>query len=165
MKETLKYSAVLFSICFFAAILLSAVASITQPIIEETKAEQENNAIKEVMPQARGIEKVEEEGLVYYKAKDFSGNNIGYVFISEAKGYSSVIRAVVSITPEGEIIAVKVLEQNETPGIGTQITEEKFLSRFKGKKALDNIDSISGATVSSSALIDSVKQTLKKIIQ
>ena len=163
MKETFRYSLTLFLICFVAGILLSLVYAVTEPRILQKKAELQNSALTEVMPQAQQLEEKEKDGFTYYAALDDEGGLLGYAFVCEAKGYSSVIKAAVSICPEGKIINIRVLEQNETPGIGSQITGEKFLSGFKNKSRQDSIDAITGATVSSSALIKAVQQAIEKI--
>jgi electron transport complex protein RnfG len=164
MKETLKYSITLFLICFVAGILLSLVYAVTEPRITQKKTEIQNSAIQEVLPQAQKIEEKEKDDFKYYLALGDQDKILGYVFICEAKGYSSVIKAAVSITPAGEIINIRVLEQNETPGIGSQVTGEKFLNGFKNKTSRDSIDAITGATISSSALIKSVQRTIEKIL-
>lgn len=163
MKDTLKYSLVLFLICFIAGILLSTIYAVTSPLIQKARAQQEESAISEVLPEARRTQEIQKEDLVYYAALDEKRNLLGYIFSCEAKGYSSIIRAVVSVEPDGKIIAIKVLEQNETPGVGSRISEEDFFKKFKHKTKKDTIDAISGATISSSALINSVKETLQKI--
>jgi len=165
MKEIIKYSSILSVICLTAGILLGGVYSIAQPRIEEASQEQENDAIKEVMPGAAKIEKKEKGSLTYYSVSDDQGKSLGYVFICEGKGYSSVIRSVVSTNPDGEIIAAKILEQNETPGLGNKITGEEYLDSFKGKTRHDRLDTISGATISSGALTESISNTLKRFFK
>ena len=163
MKDTVRYTLVLFIISFLAAILLSTTYAVTQPRIEKARQEQEDEAVKEVLPQAKQTKEAEKNGINYYEALDEGGTLIGYIFICEAKGYSSVIRAVVSAKPDGTLLTIKILEQNETPGIGSKITEGVFLDGFKGKNKNDTIDTITGATISSSALVSSVKATMEKI--
>jgi len=165
MKEIIKYSSILFVICLVAGVFLGGVYSVAQPRIESTRQEQEDEAVKEVMPGAAKIQKEEKGSLVYYAATDNSGKPLGYVFICEGKGYSSVIRSVVSTDPEGQIIAVKILEQNETPGLGTKITGEEYLDGLKGKTMQDRLDTISGATISSGALTESISNTLKRFFK
>ena len=163
MKDTLKYSLILSLICFIAGLLLSVVYAIAQPRIQQTKLSQEELAVKKVLPEAGEIEKIEKDNLVYYKASDNRGQLLGYIFVSETKGYSSILKAVVGVGLDGKIIAVKILEQNETPGIGSKITEESFLQRFKNKTKDGPVDTITGATISSSALIKSIQETMNKI--
>ena len=164
MRETTRYITVLFLICLVAGVFLSAVFAVTQPVIERTRQEEMNAAIKAVVPQAAKIEKESKQGLAYYKALDPAGGLLGYVFICEGKGYSSLIRSVVSTDPSGKILLIKVLEQNETPGIGTKITQNSFLESFQGKTFRDKIDTIGGATISSSAMIKSIKSVLEQIL-
>jgi len=164
MKDTARFTMVLFLICLCAAILLGAVHAITEPRIEKTRQEQEEAAIKEVAFGAQQIEKAEKEGFIYYRALDNQNKLIAYIFTCEAKGYSSVIRAVVGVDPGGKIMAVKILEQNETPGIGSQITQDSFLNKLKGKDKTGKFDTISGATISSSAFIQAVKSGLEKVL-
>jgi electron transport complex protein RnfG len=163
MKETIKYSLTLFLICLVAGVLLSVVYAVTEPRIAQKKAGIQNSAIKGVLPEAKNIKEIAKDDFTYYSATDDKGKVLGYIFICEAKGYSSIIKAAVSITPKGKIINIKVLEQNETPGIGSQITGEKFLESFKNKTGHDSIDAITGATISSTALIKSVRQAIEKI--
>jgi electron transport complex protein RnfG len=165
MNENKKYVLVLFLICFLAGVMLSFVYSLTQARIEERKKEEFDTVIREFFPQAKKIEEIKKEDFNYYQANDEGENILGYIFICEAKGYSSTIKAVVATEPDGKIKEIKILEQNETPGIGTRITEDEFLNRFKGKKKEDSIDTISGATVSSSSLIKAIKENLNKIFQ
>lgn len=163
MRDTARFTTVLFLICLCAAVLLGAVHAITEPRIEKTRQEQEEAAIKEVAPGAAQIEKADKDGSVYYRAMDSQNKLMAYIFICEAKGYSSLIRAVVGVDAAGKIMAVKILEQNETPGIGSQITQDSFLNKLKGKNRNDKFDTISGATISSGALIQSIKSELEKV--
>ena len=163
MKDTVKYSLILCLICFIAGLLLSVVYAVTKPRIEQVRLEQQERAIREVLPEAKKIEKIEEDDFVYHEALDDQGRLLGYIFIPEAKGYSSIIRAVVAVGPDGKVIAVKILEQNETPGIGSKITGEGFLQRFQNKTKDDPIDTITGATISSKAVVAVINETAGKV--
>ena len=76
-----------------------------------------------------------------------------------------------------KIIAIKVTEQTETPGLGTNSTQPKFTDQFKGKTSeqliVDKdggappncIKAITGATITTRAVTNSLKEaieTLKK---
>lgn len=164
MKEIARFSIVLLLICSVSAGMLAFIYSIAEPRIIEQRRLEEKRAIEEVLPETpEVIEKVQEEGLVFYKAKDAKGNLIAYVFIAQVYGYSSNIRTVVSLSPRGNIIAVKILEHGETPGIGSEITEGDFLNQFKDKNVTEQFDTITGATISSTAVIDSIKEKAGEI--
>ncbi|MGD9014560.1 MAG: FMN-binding protein [Candidatus Omnitrophota bacterium] len=166
MREIAKFSIILFLICIVAGGLLALVFDVTQPRIIEQRKLEEKRAVEEVLPESpEVIEKIEEGDLVLYKAKDAEGNLIAYVFIADAYGYSSDIKAVVSLSPQGNIIRVIVLEHKETPGIGSRIVEDEFLSQFKDKDIDAQFDTISGATISSSAMIDSIKEKAQEVLR
>lgn len=161
--ETKKYIGVLFLICFVAGLLVSLVYALTYSRIEERKRQELESALKEMFLDAKRIEETKKDDFIYYQAFDKEDKLLGYIFITEAEGYSSTIKAVVGILADGRIKEVKILEQNETPGIGSKIIETDFLNRFKGKSEGDKIDTITGATISSKSLIEAIKKDLKKL--
>ena len=107
------------------------------------------------------------------KAKTIPG---GYVFIASGKGYSSVVQTMVGVGPDGKITGIKVIFQQETPGLGTKAVEVKygekdpwFYRQFVGKSVEDNlrvkkdggaIDAITGATITPRAITDSINKGL-----
>ncbi|MFH0876910.1 MAG: RnfABCDGE type electron transport complex subunit G [Candidatus Omnitrophota bacterium] len=186
-----RYAATLAIICLAASGLLSVVYNVTRPKILAQQQREEEDSLKEVLPQAKSFEPMQEsQDVVYYKALDSDQKVLGYAFKASQKGYSSEIVTMVGMTPQGEIIRIKILSQNETPGLGTRIAEviQKdtfwdifirkikpgpvpqpwFQEQFSGKK-IDDLDSavnaITGATISSSAVIDSVKTRAKEIME
>lgn len=164
MKDIARFSLILFLICSVAAGLLALVFKVTEPQITLQRQLEEKRAIKEVLGQTpEVIERTEKEDLVLYKARDAKGNLIAYVFITQVHGYSSDIRTAVSLKPKGDIIAIKILEQCETPGIGSRITEDEFLNQFKNKNVDVRFDTITGATISSRAVINLVKKKTEEI--
>jgi Na+-translocating ferredoxin:NAD+ oxidoreductase RnfG subunit len=58
---------------------------------------------------------------------------------------------------QGQITGVEILYSNETPGIGEVIRSREFLDSFKEKIP----DAITGATVSSKALINGVEEKVE----
>ncbi|MBU1726491.1 MAG: RnfABCDGE type electron transport complex subunit G [Candidatus Omnitrophica bacterium] len=165
MKEIVRYSLVLGVICFISGTLLAVVNSAAQPKIALQKEEAEKLALKEVVPQADDFRPVKEgEKLLYYSAYNKSGKLMGFAIKTEATGYSSDIQALTGLGLDFNIICVKVLSQNETPGLGSRIEETSFLEQFKGKDlgSFDKIEAISGATISSSALMDSIKKKISE---
>lgn len=168
MKEMARYAAVLGIICMVASASLALVNSFTrQKIIAQAQAEEETS-LKEVMPKATHFEAVKKDTeTLYYRALDRDNKLIGVCFKAEAKGYSSAIQTIVGMFKDGTLCAIKVVSQNETPGLGARITEDSFTEQFK-KKSLENVQAITGATISSRAVIDSVAkkaEELKELIK
>ena len=91
-------------------------------------------------------------------------------------GYSGQIRLLVAITVDGRILGVRVASHSETPGIGDVIEAGKspWIGTFSGR-SLDNpeesrwrlrrdggdIDAISGATVSSRAVVAATRRAMQ----
>ncbi|MDD5195427.1 MAG: FMN-binding protein [Candidatus Omnitrophica bacterium] len=169
MKEIIKYGIILAVICIVASGALAGVYSITKTkIITQAQAEEEAG-LKQVIPQAIRFEEVKQGNeTAYYKAYDAGGLVLGVAFKVSAKGYSSTIDTIVGMKLDGTIIAIKVLNQNETPGLGSRVAEDEFTGRFAGKTDVSGVDTISGATISSKSVIESVKtraQEIREILQ
>jgi electron transport complex protein RnfG len=107
----------------------------------------------------------EENKVVYYKAFDNQEKLIGFVFKASGKGYSSVIETLAGIFLDGKISAIKIISLSETPGLGMRVTEDKFTGQFSRQNSLDlsSIEAITGATISSRAVINSVMKKAEEI--
>jgi len=191
MKNISRFVLVLFLVNLVAAAILAGVYTVTRPKIEAQKKMAEAKALREVMPESVGnrLEKVEDGDAGYWKVfKDENYRPSGYVFIAKKYGYSSVIETMVGIKRDGSITGVRILNQNETPGLGAKIVEilsdktlksalkglfsgkkepEKnilpyFTEQFKGVNVknidISNIDAITGATISSKAVVESIRE-------
>lgn len=166
MKEMFRYGFILALICMAASASLATMNLITKSrIIAQAKAEEESS-LKEVMPEAAHFEAVKSgEDIIYYKAHNKDGKFIGVAFKATGKGYSSTLETMVGMTTEGIITAIKILNQNETPGLGAGVSEPPFTGQFSRKniRDLDKVQAITGATISSKAVIDSVKKKAQEI--
>ena len=105
------------------------------------------------------------------------GYLMGVVFLTtevvpdESWGYRDQIATLVGVDNEGKIAGVKVLSEFESPRYtkGLLADESWFLKQFEGKDASDNfilegdVDAITGATITSSAVTRSIKASLELI--
>jgi len=160
MKEMIRYGFILALICTVASGLLAGVYTFTKGRIIAQALAEEEASLKEVLPDAQHFEAVRiGDEIAYYKAHNKDGRLIGVAFKAQGKGYSSTVETMVGMLTDGEITAIKVISQNETPGLGVRVVEPSFTGQF-GKRKIDEIDgvqAITGATISSRAVIDSVK--------
>lgn len=166
MRETIRYACVLGLICFLASSVLAIVNGITEPKIRAQKEKEHEEALNVVMPQSEGFKaRYENDIIIYYAAYDRNGQLNGFVIKAYSKGYSSTIEAVVGLRFNLEIADIKIISQNETPGLGTRITETNFLGQFKGKTldTFNRVQAVTGATVSSSALMRSVQEKIAEV--
>ena len=167
MKELIKNTALLTVTCLVASGLLAAVYGVTKPKIEENKIRKQTEALSALAPEADKFTETE-AGRMWIGVTE-SGKEICRIVKSSARGYSSTIKVLVAVDQNGYCQAVTVLEQNETPGLGTNVLSEKFQSQFKGKtldkmklsKDGGKLDAITGATISSKATIKAVRKGME----
>lgn len=164
VKQTLMLVIVVVIAC---AIIISAHVQ-TQPIIEERQEKILHEKIEMAFPELTSKEELIEREV--YKV--FKGDAIiGYVVITEAYGYDSEIEVMVALEKSKEIRDVFVLDEEETPGLGAKITEEDFRKQFRGitKQEVEleetggEIDAITGATASSQAMVEAVREAFKVV--
>lgn len=168
MREPLRYGLILGLICFLAAGLLAGVNFLTTPRIIAQESLEQESGFKELLPEGIFFEPATfNNEIVYYKALDKNKRLTGIVFKAESKGYSSVINTLVGMTIKGKVTAIKILSQNETPGLGSRVSDPGFTGQFKGKPVpeLNDIQAITGATISSKTVIDSVKNKASEIME
>ncbi|MBI5144967.1 MAG: RnfABCDGE type electron transport complex subunit G [Candidatus Omnitrophica bacterium] len=166
MKEMVRYGFILALICFVAAGLLAGVNSLTKAKIIAQAQSEEETSLKEVIPEGEHFEAVKKDDTVlYYKAHDKDAKLVGIAFKATGKGYSSDIETMVGMAPEGKILAIKVISHNETPGLGSRVAEDTFTGQFADKNIdnLASIQAVTGATISSKAVIDAVTKKAEEI--
>jgi len=161
---------------FITAILAVSVFfvnSITSTIIAKSEDTKLNSYYENIFPDC-------EYEIIYSSEKDKdkspniltvasatkNGDIIGYLYLAYTTGYSSDVESLIGINKiDAKIIKVIVTKQSETPGLGTLSTQPKFLNQFENKatkeelKAKDNITAITGATITSSAVVNSVNES------
>jgi len=169
---------VLTGISLFAAATLSSVYTFTKEPIAASKKAKQQNAIKAVLPpfdhlDANPIEETEGvETTKIFKAYDKSNDFVGAaVEATSNNGFSGKIVIVVGFDKLGSIVNYSVLDQKETPGLGTKMVD--WFKTNKGNQSIlgkdmqtanltvnkdgGEIDAISGATISSRAFLFAVR--------
>ena len=163
MKNLIKPVIVLTAIAFFCTALLAGVNSLTKEKIKAAAQEKNNAAMRMLFPEEQAFENVEADAelLKKYGVSKISkaAESKGFVYEVSTSGYGGEILIMIGFLEDGEILGVRILSHGETKGIGTRVVEsEEFLSQFKGKNALNEagVDAVSGATVSSSAVLTGI---------
>ncbi len=103
------------------------------------------------------------------KALDAGGNTIGVVMnITDSEGYGGDINFSMGIQNDGTVNGIAILTISETAGLGMKADTDEFKSQFAGKKvdkfqytktgaeSEDQIDAISGATITTNAVTNGV---------
>lgn len=93
------------------------------------------------------------------RCKNESGEMIGYIVKVTSKGFGGPINLIVGFNKEGTITGVRYANiPQETPGLGMKTTESWFLDSWlnHNHSNVDEVDTISGATTSSTAFKQAV---------
>ena len=161
---------VLVSICAIFSLLLAVVNSITAPIIEARSKGNELSAYEEV---ANGYEisnspnTVSDDSNVklYYTMKN--GDETAYILNIKGKGYGGEFSIAASYKADGSLIASKMLENSETPGLGKKSEESWYMELFtksgtipSSKSSLSDEDAalVSGASVTFQAICNALNE-------
>ena len=188
MSKMMKDTAILLVVTLVSGLLLGLVYQITkEPIaIQQEKAKQE--ACQEVFADASSFAEVElavtdeqawadagfaEETIdEVMAAQDASGETLGYVItVTTKEGYAGDIRFTVGIRQDGTVNGISILKISETAGLGMRAEEvlkpqfadknvEAFTYTKSGAAADDQIDAISGATITTNAVTNGVNAGL-----
>ena len=173
MESSLKNMVlVLFTITLLSSAAVGGVYMLTEEPIAQAKVAAVNNALKQVLPEyeATTSQDIEVNALpVKVHTATVADKAVGYAVESNSKnGFGGAVRLMVGFDAEGTILNINVLEQKETPGLGTKMTDEgnALLASLKGKDAAQvnltvkkdggDIDALTAATISSRAYAEAV---------
>ena len=138
-----------------AALLLGASAALSGTAEKNDRADLDF-LLANLLPGASSFEQEEYTGedaaiRAVYKAEN------GYVIETATVGYVDEITMYVGVTNKGKVVGLVVDELHETFGLGSKaLTDTDFLAQFLGTAGDaavgENVDAISGATVTSKAV-------------
>lgn len=176
----MKFSSILKDACmlFIITVVLAFVLSIakvgTQRAIDAANAAAQMKAFNEVCPgysssdnikddvvgAGAGIENASLNGDdAVLRCKDAAGETIGYIVQCTSKGFGGPLNLIVGFDKEGNVTGVRYANTpQETPGLGMKTTEQGFLDKWLNVNNgnVSDVDTISGATVSSTAFKQAV---------
>ncbi len=164
------YPLIFLSIIVFVSVsLLLFISTVTKQKIASERDAQIIEQLKAIFPDMQDYKFNKNN---YYEIYS-NGNKIGYAFTAKGKGYGGDINIIVGIDKDFIIKSIDIISNTETPGLGTKITESSFKDQFKGLSLNDinlsknggKIDAITGATISSKAVVDAVRNELELKIE
>lgn len=164
-NKIVKPIVVLCVMCIVVTGALAVTNSATAPIIAQATQAAQEQARKELLPDADNFTKV--EGIQVDNVSDVyvADNGVGTVITCQAKGYGGTITVMVAFGPDDTVNQIKITEQSETAGLGSKIsTDENFQNSFSGLPAkeftVSDINAITGATISSKAVTAAVNAAI-----
>lgn len=169
---------VLTVVCLLSGLSLVYMNQYAEPLIKINAEKATQEAIFKVLPDVKNVETIERGERVIFKGLNEEGELVGYAFVAEGSGYQGIIKIMVGIDSElGKLTGIDILESVETPGLGAKITEDNFKGQFSGVSVLPAIDyvkgkkpenpneiqTITGATVSSRSVVNILNATIKEV--
>jgi electron transport complex protein RnfG len=167
--------------------VLSAWDGFTKPRIEKHRLQELRAAVSDVLPPYTFYQEVTQNGMTFYIGKTADNKPVGIAFRASGSGFQGKISIMVGVQSGfSKLTGIKVLEQIETPGLGTKIVKDPsrenpfwFSQQFTGVKVDPNINlvknkkptqpnsiqAITGATISSKAVVRILNDSIQKAKQ
>ncbi len=168
---------VLFGVALISSFSLGLVFNATKDKIAAAKEAKKLKAIAAVLlkgydnfpsKEAFYIPSDSDRELEVYPAKSVEQLQSVAIKTFTKKAFSGEMILMVGFLPDGSINKVSVVEQKETPGLGTKVTSPKYLKQYMGKnpetfnlkvkKDGGEVDAITAATISSRAFSEAVQR-------
>ena len=189
IKYFIQQSWLLIVASFFFGLLIAVTNAKLLPKIEQNKINKRNRLVGVLLPDANNFVLLDEdieieslrgkkEKIEVYQAMSEQDECVGWSFNAAGSGFAEKIELVVAVDKDFEKLAgFDVLSSNETPGFGDQIKYDYYRDQFAGapaeelklvmsgdpKKIDAEIVAISGATVSSEAVVEIINNFLTQI--
>ncbi len=189
IKHFMQQSWLLIVASFCFGLLIAVTSAALSPRIRQNEINKRNRLVSALLPEAKDFilldEQVEiqslrgkKENVEIYRAVSDANECVGWSFEAAGSGFADKIKLVIALDKNFEKIAgFDVLLSNETPGFGDQIKYEIYRDQFKGAPAGElklvaigergKIDSeivaISGATISSEAVVEIVSNSITQV--
>lgn len=187
-SEVLRLVATLTIAGLFSGLSIVIAYRTTLPRIQANQRAALERAVFEVLPGTTRLERyswdgsklgAEATGQGSLQESIFAGFNangalVGFAVPGAGAGFADTIKLIYGLDPSAErVLGMKVLESRETPGLGDKIYKDaKFVAEFldltlepvieliKGHGEKTNqVDAITGATISSRAVVKILNQT------
>ena len=188
-SESISNTISLMIITLVAGLLLGAVYEVTKEPIAKEQQRAKEEAYKAVFADAGSFEELSvdtgilgeingEQGInanidEVMKVLDKSGSFAGYVLtVTDHEGYGGDVQFAMGVKADGTVNGISFLSLSETAGLGMKANEDTFKVQFAGKNvekfrytkngaaSVDEIDALSGATITTNAVVNGVNAGL-----
>ena len=160
----IRIAGVLTLICSVIALLLAVVNMLTKDTIAANIEKEKIEAISRIFGDVDDVEAFDADLHEVYLVK-YKDGVLGYTVTVKPQGYGGEIEMLVGIEPGGSVVGIEIISMSETPGVGSRVkSDPDFLPQFKGMTGTlsvgENVDAISGASISSKAVVSGVNEAL-----
>lgn len=181
MNKNLEIALKLTVICFVSVVLLTGINLLTYKKIAENEIKAEEAANKEIFSEGEKFNKenflktqVDNNKIYYFKVLDQGGNLLGYNVSSIGSGYGGEMKVMIAFDKNLKILNMKLLKNNETPGLGKKAEAPEYMEKFKDSNSVDypfpakkNLlkaefqDSVTGATITFNGIAQAADYAIK----
>ncbi len=172
MREIFKPAFSLLLICVVITFFVGLTYNVTKDTIKHRELEELNAAMSEVLPEGKTFKEITNDFEAAYGEVKVSGvyeSGAGMVFSLVTSGYGGDVAVIIGIDNDGAINGVRLGANTETPSLGKQAEEPFFTSRFDklavNANIADSVDSISGVTITSTAVKKAVQSACNQYNQ
>ena len=169
-KHIIRLTVTLLAICAVVAAVLAGVNMITRDAIAANQEQKTQTALAAVLPEAGNLEKVELTGDAGIVSEVYTDGE-SYAVKVLPSGFDGTVTMMVGIS-KGKVTGISVISHTETPGLGAVAAAqnakgEAFRGQFVGQSGElsvgDQIDAMSGATITSNAVVTGVNAALSYV--
>ena len=186
LRDTLIFTlpaVVMVLIAIYIPFVMSGVYSLTKPSIENNAIQKKLATYQIVCPDAVKLGESEKANQLladgtysnvdeFFEGRDADGNLVGYVMSVTVTGFQDKISMAIGLNTDGSIQNISFISIKESPGVGMRAQEEPaFIEQFLGKQGTlvltkdgasgdQEIDALSGATITSTAVTNGVNAGL-----
>ena len=148
------------AVLLIAALVLFLGTTVLSPIAQENKEQELQSILSSLLPGAESFVQEEYTGEDEAISAVYKADN-GYVIETVTAGYAGDITMVVGVNLDGTIASLVVRDMQETYGLGMEaLSDVSFLSQFLWNGTTftvgENVDALTGATVTSKAVAKAV---------
>jgi len=191
IKHFFEQSWLLIIVALLSGLAIATINSSLAPRIEQNKIDKLNSEIKYLLAETKNIKilpdrveinigKRDKAQSTIYKVLSASGKCLGWAFNAKGSGFVDTIELIIVTNHNFTSLAgFGVLANNETPELGNKIKSDYYRNQFKGapvaklklsntgndKLIDDQIVAITGATISSQAVVDIINNYIKQVRQ
>ncbi|MFW6267319.1 MAG: RnfABCDGE type electron transport complex subunit D, partial [Halanaerobium sp.] len=163
-------------VAHFSAIIMAAVLIL---LVGMTLIDDENpypgsltySHLKDAVPAAESFEIIErDDNDILFAAHSADEEIIQDLVYISRNGFEAPIEVLLSLSPEGNVEDIKIINESESPTLGARIKDREFLSQFNefttddADQVMSETDMISGATYSSQTVSRAVQAGINLLI-
>lgn len=160
MKKILHLTIFLALVAAISGGALAFANNLTAPIIAENALAAEKENLKLMFPDAADsdFQQIDVKGNSKTIEKIFTVAGTKTIFKLQVTGYKDGTSFMVAFDESGTITHYVVISNGDTQGIGSKVADDSFADSLIGKKGNEKLDTISGATISSTPVVDGINE-------